>query len=516
MASRVAPISTYQPNGVARRGAQLPLWAHQVEALNFYRKGRHLANLSGYGTGKTPSAVARMADLVPPHRALVVSTGAMIGSPHNAGAWTRNLRVFGRPEWKLAYLTGDRERRWRELERPHHIALATYETVLILGEALKGRYDVLVLDEVHRLKDPTSLMSRAWAALARSMDTVIGLTGSPILESPLDLYGVFRAINPYLWEEDFYSWRDRYFTFTSTYDEEGERMFPKWHPRDGALDILRSMVMSMSIRVAQEDLPFDWPQADDRPPVLVDLAPSVRTVYDRVAERFDMMLSSGPVDVKNIRPRLQKLCQLTAGWCYDQHHQPLTVGPSTKAAALADLFDQHAREGPFLVWAVTAPDMALAKKALERFGGRARVDAVYGKVTPARRQKMIDRFNHGLSNVLIAHPRCLGEGVDLSARHDVRLSRTWSALQWTQSRGRARRLTTSHHKVGYWEIVARDTVDEAIVDSLAAKTSMLRLLLKARSLEGALTLARRKRSQPPRRTLTLVPRPPAASATPHA
>lgn len=468
-----------------RRTERARLRFHQLEALTFLRSGRRLFNTSEYGTGKTPPAVARLADLVPPHRALVVSTGGMIGTRERPGAWERNCRMFGRREWIYEYLVGRRSDRWRSFARPHHIAFANYEAVLVLGSALLSEYPVIVFDEVHRLKNPASKMSRAWAAIAERAEYVYGLTGSPLLESPLDLYGVVRAVHPEMYGPSFYGWRNRFFVRKSEVGSDGVRTFPRWTPRDHAMEDLAASIASISFRRTQAQLPFDWPREVNAEPLVVDLAPAAERVYRRLERQMEIQLASGALNANNIRPRLQKLCQLTAGWVYDSAHRPIQIAPSTKALAFADLFDQIHREGPVVVWCVTPPDMALVRNALARFGPAARSVVVRGRTPAGARQELIERFNAGHANVLIAHPTCLGEGVDLEAAHDVRFSRTWSALQYSQSRGRTRRMTSRARVVTYTEIVARNTVDEGIMEALARKVGFLKTLLALGSVDAA-------------------------------
>lgn len=468
-----------------RREKKARLYRHQEECLAFFRGARRLVNLSEYGTGKTPPTVARLVDLVPPHRALIVATAAMIGTKERPGSWERNLRMFGRPEWKLSYLVGRRAERWRALARPHHIALANYEAVLVMGSGLLGQYDVVVLDELHRLKNPASKISRAWAAFSEQMDYAYGLTGSPLLESPIDLYGVFRAIHPELFGPSFYQWRSKFFEKRSEVDAEGNRTFPKWYARPNAMEDLGAAVSAVSFRRTQAELPFDWPREVNADPIQVELAPEVRAVYRRLESQLNVSLATGSVTVDNIRPRLQKLCQLTSGWMYDARHNPIQIGRSTKAEAFADLYDEIHRTGPVVVWAVTPPDMALIQAALARFGPAARYASVYGRTSARGRADAVERFNGGHLNVLIAHPTCLGEGIDLVAAFDVRFSRTWSAMQYSQSRGRCRRINSRIRSVRYVEIVAKNTVDEGIMVSLKRKLGFLRTILRLGSVTKA-------------------------------
>lgn len=463
---------------------------HQARALEWHRRLRYSANLSPTGTGKTLPAAYRLADLVPPHRGLVLAPQQVLGTPARPGAWPRLLHRL-RPDWKIRWLTGTRDQRRKSLASPHHIGLLNPEGLQVLGTDLLaiGRYGVLIGDEVHRSKNPSSATSRIWGALASEMQYVIGLSGSPLLESPVDLFGTFRAIYPQMFGDDFYGWRAQYFELKSVVDEDGHHTYPRWVPRPGTMEILGAAVRSVSFFCGYEDLPWaDFPKGIDVDPIYVELDDEVRAVYDDIRDEVERGLTEDLFTSDNVRPRLLKMLQLTAGWMYDPAHRAVPVGRCTKATALADLVDEFRNE-PFVVWAVHAPDMTLAARALDRFRGRVRYGIVYGDTPHEERQDILNAYNAGKLNGLIAHPTCLGEAVDLEEMHDVRMTRTWSANQYHQSRGRGRRASSRHDRVLYYEILARDTIDEGIRHSLRGKVSYLSLLLKHAGFVGADTEA---------------------------
>lgn len=297
------------------------------------------------------------------------------------------------------------------------------------------------------------------------------------------MYGVFRSIFPDMFGPDYYEWRDRYFEFRSVKDANGVRAYPKWIPKAGAVEDLGAAVRAITFRVGHEVF-ADFPREVNVDPVLVELPPAVRRVYNDIQEETSIALKSGTVTADNIRPRLLKMLQLCSGWCYTDAHQAVTVGPCTKAEALADLLSEI-RGAPTAIWATSPPDMTIIARTIARFNGAYRHAIVYGETPAKERQEAVDGFNNGRYNVIIAHPLCLGEGVDLEAAYDVRFSRTWSANQYIQSRGRARRATSRAEHVVYVEILAADTIDESIRAALQEKVSYLSVLLKHADFQKA-------------------------------
>lgn len=479
-----APPGAYAPVPTVPR-----LAPHQIRALEKHRSLRYSANLSPTGCGKTLPAAYRLLDLVPPRRALIVAPQQGIGTVEKPGAWPRLLSRLN-PRWQIKLLVGTRAVRHARLREPHHIGIINYEGLQVLGDDLVrvGGYGVFLPDEVHRCKNAASMTSRACGAIAAQMDYVVGLTGSPILENPIDLYGIYRAIYPAMFGPDFYAWRGRYFDWRSDVDEDGHREYPRWHPRPGAMEVLASAVGAVSFYAGHE-VWADFPKMNEVDPVYAELPPPVRALYNQFRQETEVGLSTGTITLDNIRPRLLKMCQLTAGWVYDAAHRALPIGRCTKAEALSELIDEIKGE-PTTIWAVHPPDMTLIQTHLQRFGRRVRYGTIYGETPQAERQDTINAFNAGKLNVLVAHPLCVGELIDLEEQHDIRFSRTWSSTQFVQSRGRGRRASSRHSSVNYYEILARDTIDEGIYYALRAKGSYLSTLLKYANFDRAEEAAR--------------------------
>lgn len=63
-------------------------------------------------------------------------------------------------------------------------------------DLLSANYDMVVMDEAHYLKNPTSKRSRFASALVRSTERVVMLTGTPIVNRPIELYSLLSILSP--------------------------------------------------------------------------------------------------------------------------------------------------------------------------------------------------------------------------------------------------------------------------------------------------------------------------------
>lgn len=72
-----------------------------------------------------------------------------------------------------------------------------YEVVpALLEDLLQYEWDLLIMDECHRIKAPQGKQSLAVYELSKNIKHKLGLTGTPMPHSQLDVFAQFRAIDP--------------------------------------------------------------------------------------------------------------------------------------------------------------------------------------------------------------------------------------------------------------------------------------------------------------------------------
>ncbi len=136
------------------------------------------------GLGKTVQAAAALRILCLQRRI----EGALLVAPASVlDQWRRELRRWA-PELRVVVVRGsstDRAWQWRGAA---HVKIVSYETLRADNESAVGwarqhRWDVVILDEAQRIKNPDSSAARVCKALSRQRSWA--LTGTP-LENKLD------------------------------------------------------------------------------------------------------------------------------------------------------------------------------------------------------------------------------------------------------------------------------------------------------------------------------------------
>lgn len=211
--------------------------------------------------------------------------------------------------------------------------------------------------------------------------------------------------------------------------------------------------------------------------IYIDLPPKARALYDDMEKRMFMELEGIEVEAFNAAARTNKCLQIANGAAYvDDLHNWREVHDE-KIYALEDIIEEAAG-APVLVAYHYQTDLVRLKKAFPK-----------GRVLDANPQTMID-WNKGLIPILFAHPQAAGHGLNLQDGGNILVyfAHWWALedrMQILERIGPVRQMQAGHKRpVFIHNIIARDTVDEMVIDSLDHKRSIQDVLLEAMKKRG--------------------------------
>jgi len=438
------------------------LYAHQKQVLEIARK-RSYGIFLECGTGKTLVGICLARHFktwpVKTGRTLVVAPLSLLWT-----AWSDDLAKFA-PELKTCILWGrtpkHREKLMAEAAGAD-IAVTNFETFKKIAPWCRGRFDVLIVDESSKMKDPRSAISRALTAYGRTVPKVYPMSGTPMPNNAMELYPQVDVIAPGLLGSTFWNYRARWF---APHGKIKEHVFD-WRPLPGAIEEIMNLVKPYASFVKKQDC-LDLPEK-----VFVArkfaLAPKVRAAYDKMVEDKVLPLTNGQsVLTFNALSEIAKLRQLGSGWIYGHDGKVNAIGPE-KLDLLEEVLDEI---GPqrVIIWVQYRHDAAEIEK---RLGNQARL--AIGGMTPSDLVDGIGDFKTGAARYLIAHPRTVGHGVTLTeCSYAVYYSLSYSLEEFLQSQDRIHRIG-AHEKCTYITLLAEDTVDEAIYKALIRKEDTAR------------------------------------------
>jgi len=370
----------------------------------------------------------------------------------------------------FSLMCGAEKKRQRALFRQADIYLVNYESLSWLAIQLEhyfinqGRempFDMLVFDEVSKVKRSESKRFAAFAPIAEKFARRVGLTASPCSNGMTNLWGQFFMLDSgERLGTDFN-------TFQSAFFHQGSGSYAKWEPYADTRDMIVGRIGDMTIEMKASDK-LDMPELQ----VIdswVQLPPRKMKAYKELEKNFLLELEAGgTIEVFNRAALCSKLIQFSGGIVYnypDPENDELREEEfihDEKYKALADIIESSGDEPILLAYNFTSE--------------RNHIQKLYPDaecLTGCTEEEAVDiqaRFNAGQIKLLIAHPKSAGHGLNLQAACHIVV---WFGLNYDlelyeQFVGRINR-QGQLNPVQCVRIVTVDTMDAAVMDALEHK-----------------------------------------------
>src|SRR5215467_2462533 len=355
-------------------------------------------------------------------------------------------------EWALAH------------DRPIAIAI-NYESARLSPFAhwsANRRWPLVITDEGHRLKCPSGAISRFVGRLGLVATHRLGLTGTPMPHSPLDVWAQFRFIDRTLYDPTYTSFRTRY--------AEMDAFFAQKVKSYKNLEDLREKFFTLAFQVGPEVL--DLPAEQDQY-LSTRLSPEGAQVYAQMERDLIAFIEAGGVvTAANQMVRLLRLAQIVSGVVTDEDGRERIVDES-KRRLLEDLLEDLAADEPVVVFCRFRADLAAvhaAARALGRSSGEL-----------SGEQDDLARWKRGGPEdpvILAVQIQAGGVGVSLArARYAVYYSIGFSLADYLQSRARLHRPGQTR-PVLFYHLMVEDTIDHIIRGALARRHDLIESVLE--------------------------------------
>lgn len=340
--------------------------------------------------------------------------------------------------------------------------------------------DLVIVDESHRLANGRSGTGapKFYQALMKIKSTYrLALSGSIITNSAEDFYGALHWLFPTRYRSKWRDWCDRYLI----YQHNGfARTLVGPDPRKIG-SMRQELAAFMVVRIKEDEL--EGLPAITTQHMRVELSPSQRKVYDKLAKDFIAELPDGSsLTAPNVAVALIRLRQVATGMELLDKNESRDPGfvDSTKLEAAEEIIEATLPNKIVVFCWHRATVDALAYRLRGR--GIKNVSCVSGGTPMSKRTQIVADFTDGDTNVLIATIKTLGESVNLQSAADlVFIESSWTAADMDQARdrvyrnGQTRPVTVTH-------IIAADTVDEThVMPKVADKAALRRVLLGGRA-----------------------------------
>ena len=289
----------------------ITLYQHQQKGKELLLKNKKYCLFFEVGTGKTFTALSALCEL-PECKVLIVAPKRVLEN-----VWKKDTN-YDLSKYDVTYLN--------------------YEKIARDKNFIKNTYDVIILDEVHKLKGKATKTSRKFRTVTAKAKYVWGLTGTPVANNYADVFNIFRNMN--------------IVEFNMSYDEFVCRYYYTKQLESGMgfrFEILLSpkpfMVGELMKRVGKHSMVKEAKDCIDLPEKRTDVVYIDGMVSEKYRELKDGILRTDEYE-KTMIPleTLNKLHQASNGFFYDDNKNVHKVCENKKLKELNDILEDMLEE----------------------------------------------------------------------------------------------------------------------------------------------------------------------------
>lgn len=406
-------------------------FAHQRMGHKLLDTNDRWALLWDMGTGKTKAIID---DII--WRKL---TGRLKGpvlvfcpSTVRYAGWERQVKLHSGGKLTVEVLDGSSKKKIERLaESRADVLILNHEACLFLGDELLHpekvrpglkRWPYVVFDEVTAYKNITAKRTRV--AMKLAMDVVRILTGTPVTNSPADLYAPFTILDPTV----FGSWihfKDHYLVMGGYggYEIVGYRNMKE----------LTDRVMTRSSRVLAKDV-LDLPPVTEHEYEVV-LEGDTLKHYEQMRKELKTAFQAGEIMATQTIVQIMRLSQI-AGGLLQKGEEYYWIPNNPKLKAMEEIIEALPKDSKLVVFCVFRREI---EELRNHFQGLDPI-TIYGDNTSAQqRGRDIERFQDPTSScrLAIAQIHSGGFGIDLfAAQTAVFYTLNYSLEDYLQARKR--------------------------------------------------------------------------------
>lgn len=433
---------------------------YQKYAVEYIKSHPVTALFLDMGLGKTVTTLTAIRDLM--YDTFEVQRVMVIAPLRVArDTWPGEIKKWDHlKELTCSVVVGSVAERKRALQQDADIYIVNRENLVWLYENCRLDFDMVVLDELSSFKNAQSKRFKAMKAMRPKVKRIVGLTGTPSGNGLMDLWAEFRLLDM---GERLGRYISQYRNLYFKPDKRNGMVVFSYKPLPGAEEAIYHQIADITVSMKANDYL--------KMPELVSVTKEV-TLSEKEQKRYDELkkslvldLPDGEVTAANAASLTMKLSQIANGAIYTDDKDVVKIH-DRKLDALEDLVES-ANGRPVLVAYWFKHDKDRIQKRMQ-----------------ARELKEPQDFtdwNAGKIPVALIHPASAGHGLNLQQGGSILIwfGLTWSLELYQQTNARLWRQGQMDKTVIIQHIVAKDTIDERILQVLEHKDGTQAALIDA-------------------------------------
>ncbi len=345
-----------------------------------------------------------------------------------------------------------------DMYRNHNIIIINYDIVKKHWAELKlMNFQVLITDECHYLKNSAAQRTKYTKQLAKVIPFKIALSGTPIINKPIELFSTLNMLEPDVWKSQW-TYAQRY---CGAHHNGFGWVFSGASHTDELHQILSETIM---IRRTKCEVLKELPQKQ-RSVIPVELtnkvkykeaeANLIKWLYDNEGEEAAIKASNAETLVQ-----FEKLKQMAV---------------EGKMEAIFDWVNNALEEKDKLV--IMATHHWVIDQIKEKYGDIAvKLD---GRDSQQSRQKSIDGFQNNKNiKIFIGNIKAAGAGITLTAADTTLFVELgWTPGEHDQAEDRIHRIGQESDSVNIYYLIADNTIEDDIIKILDSKRKIVNKVL---------------------------------------
>lgn len=380
--------------------------------------------------------------------------------------WIEEAARFA-PRLKVLNYTGSQRAKLRAAIGDHDLIVTTYQTLRLDIDTLREiEFDCAVLDEAHCIKNTSALMTKACHLLRARFR--LAMTGTPIENSIGDLFSLMEFTTPGLLGNGAKLQISRAGQLTAL---DSRALEP----------IARALKPLVLKRTKEKVLPELPPKMEQT--LYCELSPSERRRYDELRIYYQRSLTKKIQKdgfAKSKIQVLEALLRLRQASCHPGLIDPrLAKTRSSKVDLLIEQLKERIEAGhKALVFSQFTKLLAVVRDQLDAF----KIPYEYLDGKTGDRKKIVDRFQtDGGRKIFLISLKAGGVGLNLTAADYVfLLDPWWNPSAEMQAIDRTHRIGQTRKVIAY-KLIAKDTVEEKILDLQKKKRGLANALISERT-----------------------------------
>jgi SWI/SNF-related matrix-associated actin-dependent regulator of chromatin subfamily A-like protein 1 len=443
----------------------LKLYKYQLEGVNFieYHKGRALI-ADVMGLGKTVQALGWVQFRKDVKKVLIICPSSLKIN------WQEEFEKWVSRPFKIQIIEGT---------TPYPI---TGDVVIINYDILNSwivelkltHFDVCIADELHYCKNHSSQRAKAFIEITKGIQNLIGLTGTPIENDPMEIFYLVNLINKNIFP-NYVKFIERYCDAKLTEQRVHGGKVRKIWKRNGftnQAELHRILKKHVMIRRTKEQVDLQLPP---KTYANIDLKIDNWQVYLQaendfikyIKESFDAKAAKQLHD--NLHPEEldldEKLDAISRAPALAKIQALKMLAAQGKMQQVIDWIKDFLETDEKLI--VFTINKVIVKTLMDAFPFAVKID---GSTSKEKRNEAVKSFqNDPKCRLFIGNMKAAGIGLTLTAASKVAIVQfPWNPGELVQAEDRAHRITQKE-KVTIYKFVAKNTIEERIVQLLKNK-----------------------------------------------